>query len=32
MRHPLMIMMTMASALSQWVIRTVSGCTITFEP
>src|SRR5258707_1125076 len=29
MRHPLMIMMTMASALSQWVIRTVSGCTIT---
>src|SRR5260370_38057333 len=31
MRHPLMIMMTMASALSQWVIRTVSGCTITFE-
>src|SRR5260370_1302344 len=31
MRHPLMIMMTMASALSQWVIRTVRGCTITFE-
>src|SRR6266478_8473807 len=31
MRHPLMIMMTMASALTQWVIRTVSGCTITFE-
>src|ERR1700757_1113210 len=31
MRHPLMIMMNMASALSQCVIRTVSGCTITFE-
>src|SRR6266481_7521169 len=31
MRHPLMIMMTMASALTQWVIRTVRGCTITFE-
>src|SRR5499427_642223 len=26
-----MIMMTIASALSQCVIRTVSGCTITFE-
>src|SRR6516162_11835277 len=31
MRHPLMIMMTMASALSQCVIRTVSGCTMTFK-
>src|SRR5258707_5836090 len=31
MRQPLMIMMTMASALSQCVIRTVRGCTITFE-
>src|SRR5262249_55739207 len=31
MRHPLMIMTTMASALSQCVIRTVRGCTITFE-
>src|SRR6516165_983875 len=31
MRHPLMIMMTMASALTQWVIRTVRGCTITLE-
>src|SRR3979411_2126170 len=31
MRHPLMIMMTMARALSQWVIRTVKGWTITFE-
>src|SRR5258707_11758735 len=31
MRHPLMIMMNMASALSQCVIRTASGCTITFE-
>ena len=31
MRHPLMIMMTMARALSQWVIRTVKEWTITFE-
>src|SRR5260221_544799 len=31
MRHPLMIMMTMASGLSKWVIRTVRGCTITSE-
>ena len=31
MRHPLMIMMTIASALSQCVTRTVRGWTITFE-
>ena len=31
MRHPLMIMMIIASALSQCVTRTVTGCTITFE-
>src|SRR5713226_2952027 len=31
MRHPLMIMMTMASALSQWVIRTVRGWTMMSE-
>src|SRR5262245_49369360 len=31
MRQPLMTMMIMASALSQWVIRTVSGCTMTLD-
>ena len=31
MRQPLAIMMKMASALSQWVMRRVKGCTMTFE-
>jgi hypothetical protein len=31
MRHPLMIMMMIAIALSQWVIRTVKGWTIAFD-